>query len=186
MTKQKLYLDFDCTVCNSIKKIVELYDLDYQFYKGYRKTHWTDINTYDFEELTLIDKYMLLDLFDDHRFFYQLDYMDNAEEVIDKLKDKYEVIICSLGRKMNLYYKQEWIRNHLPYAKFIGIDLSESNKATVNMDNGIHIDDNVEMLNSSSALTKIIFGDPYSWNIDNPNMYHRCYNWTEIEKMLLI
>lgn len=174
------------TIVNSIKKIVELYSIDFQFYKEYKPIHWTDINTYGFEELKLINKDIVLDYFDDHRFFYRLEYMDNAKEVLDKLKDKYEITICSLGRKMNLYYKQEWISNHLPYANFIGVELDKVDKAKVDMSGGILIDDNVSMLNSSSATCKLIFGDKYPWNSDNPNMYHRCWNWTEVEKMLLI
>lgn len=186
MTKQKLFLDFDLVIANSIKKIVELYDTDFHLYKDYKKVHWTDINTYGFEELTLINKDIVLDYFDDHRFFQNLEYMDNAKEVIYKLKDRYEIVVCSMGRKMNLLYKKEWIDKNLPFTKFIGIDLNKNSKQSVDMSNGIHIDDNVEMLNSSTAATKIVFGDLYPWNCNNPNMYHRCWNWTEIENLLLL
>ena len=103
---KKLYLDFDLTIVNSIEKIVSLYDIDYHIYKDYHKVHCTDINTYGFEELTLINKDMVLDYFDDHRFFYKLQYMDNAQEVLDKLKDKYDITIVSFGRQMNLHYKR--------------------------------------------------------------------------------
>jgi 5'(3')-deoxyribonucleotidase len=98
----KLFLDFDLTIVNSIKKIVELYDTDFQLYRDYKKVHWTDINTYGFDELTLINKDIVLDYFDDHRFFYKLEYMDNAKEVLEKLKEKYNITVVSLGKEMNL------------------------------------------------------------------------------------
>jgi 5'(3')-deoxyribonucleotidase len=182
---EKLYLDFDLTIVNSIEKIVSLYDIDYHLYKDYQKVHWTDISTYGFEELTLINKDIILNYFDDHRFFYKLKYMDNAQEVLDRLKDTYDITIVSLGRQMNLHYKREWINNNLPYCKFIGVDLSENGKQMVDISDGTLIDDNVDMLNSCNASQKIIFGEEYPWNTDNKYEYHRCYNWTEVYSYLL-
>jgi 5'(3')-deoxyribonucleotidase len=183
---QKLILDFDLTIVNSIKKIVELYDTDFNLYKNYKKVHWTNINTYSFDELTLINRDIVLDYFDDHRFFYKLEYMDNAKEVLDKLKNKYELIVCSMGRQMNLYYKKEWLNNNLPYIKFEGVDLNHGNKQSIDMSGAIILDDNIDNLHNCNADVKLIFGDKYPWNSNNPNMYHRCWNWIEVEKLLLI
>lgn len=163
-----------------------LYDEDFHLYNNYEKVHWTDINTYEFKELKLINQSIVLDYFDDFRFFQNLEYMDNAQEVIWKSKNKYNIVICSIGRKLNIKYKGIWIKNHLPYCDFIGLKLEEDGKQSVDMSDGILIDDNMKMLESSNAKTKIIFGDEYSWNADNPNGYHRCYNWTEVEKLLLV
>ena len=67
--KPKLFLDLDCTTINSTKKIVELYNKDFWKYKNYKPVHWTEIDTYEFKELNLINKKIALDYFDDHRFF---------------------------------------------------------------------------------------------------------------------
>lgn len=183
MGKRKLYLDFDNTIVNATKKIVELYDKDFWKYKNYTPTHWTNINTYSFDELILINKSIILDYFDDHRFFINLEYNENAKEILDELKDEYEINICSIGRKMNLYYKEQWIKKNLPYANFTGVDLIEGNKGNIDMSGGITLDDNIDMLNSSNADIKVIYGD-FSWSDNNIYNYPRCFNWYEFKEFL--
>jgi 5'(3')-deoxyribonucleotidase len=73
----------------------------------------------------------------------------------------------------------------MPYARFKGINLKEGNKFSVDMSDGILLDDNIEMLNGSNAKVKLIFGDIYPWNSNNPNMYYRCWNWTEVYNYLM-
>jgi len=185
MNKQKLIIDFDGTIVNSTKKIVELYDRDFYKYDNYKKLHWTDINTYGFEELTLANKNIVLDYFDDHRFFIDLEYMENAKEVLDELKDEYEINICSIGRKMNLYYKKQWIEKNIPYANFIGIDLSKGDKSSIDMsDCLVMLDDNIDMLHSVNIKHKVIYGDELAWNVNNIYNYPRCFNWYEFKNYL--
>ena len=173
------------TIINATKKIVELYDTDFCRYKNYHKVHWTDINTYGFEELILINHNIILDYFDDHRFFIDLEYNENAKEILDELSDDYEINICSLGRKRNLFLKDEWISNNIPYANFIGVDLSKGNKSSVDMSNCLMmLDDNIDMLHSANIKHKIIYGDELSWNKDNIYNYPRCFNWYEFKKFV--
>ena len=185
MKEQKLIIDFDGTIINATKKIVELYDTDFCKYSNHTPIHWTDINTYEFEELTLINKDIVLDYFDDYRFFIDLEYMENAKEVLDELKDEYEINICSIGRKRNLYFKYEWIKNNIPYANFIGIDLSKGDKSSVDMsDYLVMLDDNIDMLHSANIKHKVIYGDELSWNVNNIYNYPRCFNWYEFREYL--
>lgn len=182
-SKQKLFVDFDSTLVNSIEKIVELYNTDFKYYKNYKPIHWTEINTYDFKELTLINKSIALNYFDDQRFFDNLSPMDNAKEILDILKDKYDIIICSIGRPMNQHYKRKWVHGNLPYAEFIGVDLRFDNKKSVDMSNGIIIDDLAANLTTSNADVKICYGDVYDWNSDWGGI--RKYNWYEIYNFLV-
>ncbi len=173
------------TIVNSTKKIVDLYNTDFWKYKNYQEIHWTDINSYDFEELTLINQNIVLDYFDDHRFFINLEYMENAKEVLDELKDKYDITICSLGRRKNLFFKDEWISRNIPYANFIGVDLSRRDKSNIDMSNYlVMLDDNIDMLHSSNIKHKVIYGDILSWNKDNIYNYPRCFNWYEFREFL--
>lgn len=162
---------------------MELYDKDFWKYKNYKKIHWTEINTYGFKELTLINQNIVLDYFDDHRFFINLEYMENAKEVLDELKDEYEINICSLGRKRNLYLKEEWISKNIPYANFIGVDLSNKDKRSIDMSNGILLDDHINMLDNSNAKVKLLYGD-FAWNENIIHNYQKCYNWYEFRKYL--
>lgn len=184
MNKRKLYLDFDNTIVNATKKIVELYDKDFWKYKNYTPTHWTNINTYSFDELALINKDIVLDYFDDHRFFINLEYMENAKEILDELKDEYEINICSIGRRMNIYNKKYWVEKNIPYANFIGVDLIKGGKGSIDMSSGIALDDNIDMLHSTNADIKVIYGDILDWNKDNIYNYPRCFNWYEFREFL--
>ena len=185
MGKRKLIIDFDGVITNATKKIVELYDTDFCRYKNYNPIHWTNINTYGFEELTLINRDIVLDYFDDHRFFINLEYNENAKEVLDELKDEYEIIICSIGRKRNLYFKHEWIKKNLPYTNFIGVGLSKGDKSCIDMsDCLVMLDDNIDMLHSTNIKHKVIYGDVLAWNANNIYNYPRCFNWYEFKNYL--
>lgn len=182
ISKQILYIDFDLTIVNSIKQIVSLYDKDFHLYENYKKVHWTEIETYDFQELELINKNIVLDYFDDHRFFENLEFMDNAEDILLKLNSQYQIYVCSLGRQMNLHYKRRWLDKHLRYTEFIGVNYNNDNKKSIDMSDGIIIDDMANNLLTSNAKDKICFGDIYDWNKDWNSK--RCFNWNEVIKYL--
>ena len=108
--------------------------------------------------------------------------MDNVEEVLNRLKDKYEITIISMGYSPNLKAKEIWINKHIPYAKFIGVNFKEyDDKSHIDMSDGFYIDDNEKNLNTNAKLN-ICFGDLYEWN-ENWNGI-RCYNWFELERFL--
>lgn len=108
--------------------------------------------------------------------------MDNAKEVINRLKDRYEIVIVSMGNCPNLVAKEIWIKEHLSYAKFIGVDFSEyDDKSHINMSDGLYIDDNEKNLNTN-AIENICFGDVYEWNMRWNGK--RCFNWTDLEKYI--
>lgn len=110
--------------------------------------------------------------------------MDNAKEVLDRLKDKYKIIIVSMGVKSNLFGKEIWIKDNLPFAKFIGVDMERyKDKSHIDMSNGILIDDEQRYLVRSNANIKICFGDEYKWNENWEGK--RCFNWIELENYLM-
>ena len=110
--------------------------------------------------------------------------MDNAKEVLDRLKEKYEIIIVSMGTQPNLFGKEIWIKDNLPFAKFIGINMEKyKDKSSIDMSGGILIDDEQRYLKSSNAKEKICFGENYEWNEDWKGK--RCFNWIELERYLM-
>lgn len=184
MDKQIIYSDFDNVIGNSIKRITELYNEDYKYYPNYHYIYWTDINTYDFKECSCAKTKDLTQYFKQPRFFKGVEFMDNAKEVLSKLNDKYEIIIVSMGFQPNLFGKEIWIKDNLPFAKFIGVDMEEyKDKSYVDMTDGILIDDEKRYLDSSNAKQKICFGEEYEWNKQWTGK--RCYNWYEVEKYLM-
>ena len=182
MKKPKLFIDFDNTITNSTKAIVDLYNEDFKYYKKYEYVHWTDIRSWDFLECNCAKPEYINTYFNQQRFFDRVEFMDNAEEVLNRLKDKYEIIIVSMGYSPNLRAKEYWIKEHIPYAKFIGTNFKKHNdKSHIDMSDGIFIDDNAKYLNTN-AKYQVCFGDIYDWNRDWEGK--RCFNWYEVEKYL--
>lgn len=180
--KKKLYIDFDGTIVNSIKAIVSLYNEDFKWYKKFHYIYWMDINTWEFSECNCASPDYISTYFNQERFYNKLEFIDNAKEVLDKLKDDYEITIISMGYSPNLIGKEIWIEKNIPYANFIGINYKKYNdKSHLDLSDGIYIDDNMKNLNTN-AKENICFGDVYSWN-ENWNG-ERCYNWIELEKYI--
>ena len=185
--KKKLFIDVDNTLLDSIKAIVDLYNEDFSAYPKYKFVHPYQIDSYDFKELPLINKQYIDHYFCQPRFFEKVEFMDNAEEVIEKLKTKYDITFVSMGNYANLKLKERWIEEHIHDTHFIGVSFEVSkDKSVVDMSDGILIDDSYEMLVSSNADVKICFGDFYEWNNqETEKPYLRLMNWKDVERFLM-
>lgn len=180
---KKIVLDFDGCISNTIATICSLYNEDFQYYKKFVPVNWWEVNTWDFKECTCATPEYINIYFNQPRFFERLEYMDWAEKILDKLKDEYEITIVSSGYSPNLKAKEIWINEHLPFCKFIGVNMKEYNdKSHVDMSGSIFIDDSVHNLVTSNAAIKICFGDVYPWNENWDGI--RCANWHEVDNFL--
>ena len=172
----------DGCIVNTIAAIASLYNEDFQYYKDFQHVNWIDINTWDFLECNCADTKCINAYFNQPRFFDRLEYMDNAKEVLNRLKEEYDITVVSMGYSPNLRGKEIWIKKHMPYAKFIGVNFNEyDNKEHIDMSDGYYFDDNVKKLHTN-AIENICFGDIYSWNDNWKNK--RCHNWYDIERFL--
>lgn len=179
--KPTLYIDFDNTLVNSIKKIVELWQRKYNGTSRYKPIHWTEIETYDFKELN-VSKDEIKEFFNTKEFFQKLEFCDNAEVIIKFLYEQgFKIVFVSMGQPENLALKKEWLSKHniLKNTEFIGIDINNyKDKSHIDMSDGILIDDEIRYLETSNAVKKVCFGDEYEWNRDW--LGKRCWNWYEV------
>lgn len=183
MEKKNLYIDYDGCIANSIKAICEMYDEDYWAYKAYKKVDWSEINSWNFDELELASKEEIDDYFNQQRFFNRVEFMPWADFILRRLSSYFNITIVSMGNSDNLAYKKLWCKIKLPFADYIGINFNDySDKAHIDMSDGIFIDDVVANLNTSNAQKKICFGDKYSWNQDWDGI--RCANWFDVWKLI--
>ena len=115
-----------------------MYNEDYRYYTNYNYIHWTDIRTWDFKECSCAKSKHIKRYFTQPRFFAKVEFMDNAKEVLNRLKNKYEIVIVSMGVQPNLFGKEIWIKDNLSFAKFIGIDMKKyKDKSSIDMSGGI-------------------------------------------------
>lgn len=180
---RKLYIDFDGVIVNSIACICSLYNEDFKYYPDFTPVKWWEINSWWFKECNCATKEQIDEYFKQPRFFEKITYMDWAKEVLDELKDDFEIIIVSLGYKPNLIGKEKWINENLPYCKFIGVDFDEyEDKSHIEMSDGIFIDDSISNLTKSNAVVNICFGEEYPWNKEWTGF--RCKNWNDVKRFL--
>ena len=102
-----IYIDFDNTIVDTIKTIVSLYNEDFEYYKKFHHVNWWEIDSYDFKELTCTSKEYINTYFNTPRFFYELEFMPDAHEIIDELGKIYQVKIVSMGYSPNLKQKEQ-------------------------------------------------------------------------------
>lgn len=187
MDKRELYIDFDSTIVNSIKRICEMYNDEYINHPKFKPAKWYLVEQWDFkDQCPLAPKGLITYYFNREDFFNEkLEFMENAKEILYKIDTKFDIFVPSLGYSANLEYKECWLKNNLTFIKeFIPCDFNEyDDKKHIDMSNGIIIEDNAKNLESSNANIKICYGDIYDWN-KNWNG-KRCWNWYEVYNFLM-
>lgn len=184
MIINKIYCDADGVILNSIAAICSMYNEDFKYYDGFTPVKWWEVNTWDFEECSCASKEYIDSYFTQPRFFKVVTYMDWAKEVLDELKDEYEIVIVSAGKIPNLRVKKEFFKENLPYCTFIGVDSDVyPDKSHIDMSDGVlFMDDTSSNLRTCNAPIKACFGDEYSWNEDWNGF--RVRNWNDVREFI--
>lgn len=191
--KPTLFCDLDCCVLETVKVVCDLYDSDFHDKPGYKKVDWTKIDSWDFLELSLATKEVIDGYFNQQRFFDRVEMIDGAKEAIDYLSNFYNIVFVSHGEDLNLHLKEKYVNEHFPYARFIGVKLSENHdKSCVDMSGkgNVFIDDMPKNILGSNADIRICFGKDYEWNkdfkSDLDNGIFRLYDWKGVLRLLKI
>ena len=181
--RKKLYIDFDNTIVDTNLAICSLYNEDFQYYKKFKEVKSHEINTWGFLECNCATPEYINYYFNQPRFFERLQFMPNAKEVIEKLKEEYDVEILTLGYSPNCIGKQLWVSKHLPNTKMTYINLKEyKDKSHIDGTDAILLDDKSSNLYTFGG-EKVLFGVLYSWNKDWNGI--RLYNWIDVENYFL-
>jgi 5'(3')-deoxyribonucleotidase len=186
MNKRKLFIDYDSTIVNSIKRICEMYNEEYINHPKFIPARWYLVEKWDFaDQCKLAPKGLVTYYFNREDFFNEkLEFMENAEEIINRLNSKFDIYVPSLGYKDNLYFKEEWLKKKMPFVNFIGCSSNDcKDKSHIDMSGGIIIDDHIDNLKTSNADIKICYGDIYDWNKNWTGI--RKWNWYEIYDFLM-
>ncbi|QGU94328.1 HAD hydrolase-like protein [Clostridium bovifaecis] len=186
---KRLFLDFDCTIVDSVKTYCNIYNKLYKDREGFKEAAYAKVNRYDLKDQCPMVAHQE-EIFSSKEFFKHLEFMPDAKEVIERLSKEYELIICSIGTLDNISYKAKWIKNNLEFIKNVVLISNnvekggiKTDKSVINMKNAIFIDDHGDNLASSNAELKICFGKEYEWNKNWEGQ--RCFSWKEVEDILL-
>ena len=164
----KLILDFDGVLVDSIQTYCSIYNQKYKDHPDFKYADYTKLQQWDCLDQCPLEKQAEV-IFSSKEFFDNLEFMPNAKETIEKLSHKFHIVVCSIGTPENIAYKSLWLKDNLPFVKDTILISNQDcfmDKSIVNMNNCIFIDDNANNLKSSNAGIKICFGKEYPYNKD--------------------
>lgn len=177
-----VYLDFDNTMVESNKRVIEILNERY----GENKSE-DDLEDYGYNSIHNITENEKLSIFESDDFFTNLQLKPRILDVVAKNYDKFNWVITTKGTELNLKKKFDWIDKNWPFTmRRVGINNKNLSKASVNMSGGIQIDDVSAALDTKAGV-KILYKDyrDYYWQHTNPCDNILIVNdWDEIDKIL--
>lgn len=177
----KLFIDFDNTIANSSEVIVDMLNEHFDKNENFEK-----LRKYDFGDLFPECSYWDIEkFFNSDEMFERLKIFPNMIETVDAFKDFFdEISIVTIGTKDNLENKKRFLKENNLELTFYGIENNgRSDKSSVDMHNGVFIDDHIGCLHSSNAKIKILMKNVENgeWNKVEPNDdIYVVNNWYEV------
>lgn len=178
----KIFLDFDDTMVESSKRIVELINRKYSCNKDI-----CELKDYRFQSIYPVSKKEVTDFFASDDFFNNLEKKIGIDWFINKNFSGYKIIISTKGTPKNLIKKEKWLmNNYLHKVSFIGLTGDPRDKSAVDMKDSIQIDDNVECLNTNAKI-KILYKSShnYEWQkLDANSDIIVANTWKEVDDII--
>lgn len=177
----KLFIDFDNTIANSSEVIVDMLNEHFDKNENFEK-----LRKYDFSDLFPECSYWDIEkFFNSDEMFERLKIFPNMIETVDAFKDFFdEISIVTIGTKDNLENKKRFLKENNLELTFYGIENNgRSDKSSVDMHNGVFINDHIGCLHSSNAKIKILMKNVENgeWNKVEPNDdIYVVNNWYEV------
>lgn len=186
--KTQVYIDYDGTIVNSAKRMTEILNQKFN-----TNCNWKQMKQYNAQDLfPTVTQHEINELFSSNHFFNEKLELKLGINQILKLNEKYfDFTIVTMGTDDNLILKKKWCENNLKFKfDYIGLTDFSKLKSTVDMTDGIMVDDTISMLLSTNAPYKILIRGHISteWN-DITELMHRkdLYvkdNWFQINNLL--
>lgn len=157
---KKLILDFDNTIVNTTRAMIRsmnpyIKDVDKKVDENKVAYYWSFEDLFPKTHLRYVDI-----LFNSQHLFDNLELFPNVFNVLEDLHKKgVHIYICTIGSYKNIKLKLDWLHENLPFVDVIPIAQNNivMDKAIINMENSVFIDDNTDCLNSSNADIKIVY-----------------------------
>lgn len=157
---RKLILDFDGTIANTTKAMIRslnpyIKDVTQKVDENSPSYYWSFKDLFPETHLRYIDI-----LFNSELLFSNMELYSNVYNVLEDLHNKgVQIYICTIGSYKNIKLKLDYLHEQLPFVDVIPIAQNNivMNKAIINMQNSVFVDDNVDCLNSSNADSKILY-----------------------------
>jgi len=177
-----VYLDFDSTIVESNKQVINILNKRYNI----RKTE-DDLVDYGYNSIFPISNKEKLDIFASDEFFVGLEFKKGFIEFFNKYRGVVNFIISTKGTPENLHKKEKWVKENIsPEIGFIGIVNDGFSKSQIDMSGAIQVDDCTQALDTNATI-KILYKDfrNYDWQREYENTSILVVNtWKEIEEII--
>ena len=182
--KFKLVIDYDNTMVNSSRTIINKlhwknrHDRDNSFSYDPKELQW-DFSPY---AKTEEDRLWCVNQFNEQSFYDDLEPMRNCKEVLKRLHDKYEIIVCSNRSSSNAEMFLMSVHNLFGdlIDKIIIVD--DFNKGEY-IKADIRIDDRADCMNDEDSFN-ILFGDYGYSDSESDNVDYVAKDWDEVFKFI--
>ena len=188
---KKLFTDFDNTLVSTTEAFIKTYSSIHKDHPEFIQPNWEDVNEWDFK-----DTCHLLNGRDDVEAIFKMkELFDNLKlinhntyEVLEKISNKYQIVLVSIGSYENIHHKSLYVKNNIPFIKdsvFLVNENCAMKKELVNMsgEGNVFLEDVKSNLDSVIVDRKICFGRIRSWNEQWEG--ERAFNWSEVAEKLL-
>lgn len=178
-----LYIDIDDTITLSKKRFVEIYNQLHNTNYDYR-----DVKTWSFDNIKGITPQEVETIFsmDDFYDSSKICIHTDCIATIDFLSKHYTVKFVTIGNSKNLLNKQFLMAELFPNIEYIGVNHSSGFTKGDIVKDGIMIDDNSKLLDSTHAQYKLLF-KPDGDNDYNQGLFPSYTTWFELlEELILI
>ena len=168
----KIVIDLDSTIIDTGLTIINTWNkLNPYRQLIYIKPVWDFSNILKDTDIELKE---LFTMFDKQEFYDNVIVFDNAINIINKLAESNEVIICSKHNESRKPLTTKWINENFKNVKIMYVD-NFRDKLLIPCD--IRVDDKIECLQDNKSFN-VCYGD-YDWNKDYNGI--RCLNWEQVE-----
>lgn len=172
--KQKIYWDVDDVVLNTTETIVDLINNKYRLPNNLECKSMSDCKDWGYKSLWRgMTKQQQMELFEGSDFWEAVKIKPQFYELVKTgILDEYDNIFITKGTVYNLFKKKEYLYEQCDlkeaFNKFQYIGLTdEDEKSSINMSDGIQIDDNYYNLKDTNARLKILLKNYIDTDFNN-------------------
>lgn len=189
MSKIKIYLDCDDTILNSSQTVINILNSRYGTNKNFE-----DLKDWGYRSIVkTVTGDEINEIYDSDEFWETVTFKEDFKNFYQKHKNSFRWVIVTKGNTVNLEKKRSFLDNLFQdNYDFVPLNFnieSGFDKSSVDMSEGIQIDDKTECLIGTSAVCKILIKNYKSvyWNktpMHETNIY-AVNDWKEIEDILM-
>ena len=181
--KPNLYIDTDGVVFDSVRRFIDIYNYIHNTFYEYEK-----VQGWNFTPVLNITPNEVEKIFEDQVYYNDKSYIfKDCIEVINRLKEIFNINFLTIGRSYNIKNKMKMFREVFPDINAIGIAKQDviMNKSVIKMGSRDWlIDDNIGNLITSSAGNKVCFKSEgeKDWNKGWTGLEVK--TWLELEEVI--